>query len=138
MGMEQVHWVYGMESKHTVSVSTLFGCVVFYLTLQVISSAAIMCSPLFLGNGIVEYDMNIDGSGSFSGDTDGIMPHDFGITATHICNTGFVLTGGDAVRTCGDGLGVMGEWSGEELACQCKQMWAQICKCYHYLQLMQL
>ncbi len=38
---------------------------------------------------------------------------DYGTTATLTCNEGFVLVGGDAVRTCGD----EGEWSGDELNC---------------------
>ena len=93
-------------------------------------STAIRCSSLSLDNGIVEYTPSTDGSGLFSGDFSGsglfgdpdtLSQYDYETIATHKCNTGFVLTVGDVERTCGDGNGVNGEWSGTAPVCQC--MW---------------
>ena len=78
--------------------------------------AAILCPALFLTNGVVEYVVGnnvgsgegIKGSGFGSGDM-----FNFGTDATLACNDGFVLVGGDALRTCGD----EGEWSGQESTC---------------------
>jgi len=42
---------------------------------------------------------------------------DHGVTATHMCNTGFFLEG-TSVRTCqGDGVNVVGSWTGAHPAC---------------------
>ncbi len=74
----------------------------------------------------MEYNSNIDGSGLLFpyGDiasgfiSGGLSQYDFGTAATLTCNTGFSLTGGDSVRTCDNGKGVEGEWSGEQPDCQ--------------------
>ena len=93
-------------------------------------STAIRCSSLSLDNGIVEYTPSTDGSDLFSGDFSGsglfsdpdiLSQYHYGTIASHKCNTGFVLTVGDLERTCGDGNGVNGEWSGTASVCQC--MW---------------
>ena len=42
---------------------------------------------------------------------------DFRTTATYGCNTGFGLSGGDTVSTCG---GPTGQWSGIAPSCECK------------------
>ncbi len=51
-----------------------------------------------------------DGSSPLSGDEEMFA---FGTNVTLACNDGFVLVGGDGVRTCGD----EGEWSGQESTC---------------------
>ena len=58
-----------------------------------------------------------DGSGTYSGDV-----ATYGTIALHSCDAGFVLTGGDAVRTCGDGVGVSGVWSGDAPICTRKSL----------------
>ena len=86
--------------------------------------------PLSFDNGIVEYTSSTDRSSLFSGDFSGsgffVNPdvsfqYDYGTIAIHKCSTGFVLTVGDVERTCGDGNGVNGEWSGTAPLCQCMQ-----------------
>ena len=74
----------------------------------------IICPPLVLGNGSVEYSSD----GAVSGGI-GVFST-YGTIATHSCNDGFVLTVGDVERTCGDGNGVHGEWSGMAAGCECK------------------
>ena len=68
---------------------------------------AILCRALLLLNGNVSYS---DGSSPLSGDEEMFA---FGTNVTLACNDGFVLVGGDGVRTCGD----EGEWSGQESTC---------------------
>ena len=46
---------------------------------------------------------------------------DHGTTATYVCDEGYGLTGGDAVRTCsGGGESQVGEWSGSPPSCDSK------------------
>ena len=48
---------------------------------------------------------------------------DHGTTATYVCNEGYGLTGGDAVRTCiGGGESQVGEWSGSSPSCDSKSL----------------
>ena len=98
---------------------SLFGILIF---------TAIMCGSLTVANGTVEFSQNQQESGFFSGDitasgffagTDDTALYDYGTTARHSCDDGFVLTAGDVERTCGDGDGVNGEWSGIASVCEC-------------------
>ena len=42
----------------------------------------------------------------------------FGTTATYTCSSGFSVTAGDVIRTCGgDGSSTMGVWNGMEPTC---------------------
>ena len=49
-------------------------------------------------------------------DDDGMAPYDHGATATYSCNEGFHLNG-VSTRTCEDGTGTMGLWSGSAPSC---------------------
>ena len=57
-----------------------------------------------------------DGSISYTMDDNGVAPFDHGAIATYTCNQGFLLNG-DFIRTCGDGMGTMGSWSGSAPSC---------------------
>ena len=57
---------------------------------------------------------------SYRGDSDGSSPYDYNTAATHTCNEGFFMTAGNVVRTCGNGEGVNGAWSGTAPTCTCK------------------
>ena len=52
-------------------------------------------------------------------DADGMAPYDHGATATYSCNEGYYLNG-VSTRTCGDGTGTMGSWSGSAPSCDGK------------------
>lgn len=59
-------------------------------------------------------------NGSIVYATDNVSPFDFGTTAAHSCNLGFVLVGA-AVRSCGgNGTSVTGEWDLGAPFCQCE------------------
>ena len=45
-----------------------------------------------------------------------MAPYDHGATATYSCDEWYFLNG-DAVRTCGDGVGTMGTWDGMAPSC---------------------
>ena len=49
-------------------------------------------------------------------DDDGMPPYDYSATATYSCDEGFYLNGA-STRTCGDGTGKIGSWSGSEPSC---------------------
>ena len=50
--------------------------------------------------------------------SDSTEPYDYGTIATNQCDSGYELTGGDAVRTCtGDGSSPVGQWNGTAPAC---------------------
>ncbi len=70
--------------------------------------AAITCPSLpLLDNGVIVY------SAASS------APYEFGTTATYSCNTGYGLTGGDAVLSCdGDGDSPAGVWNGTIVTCE--------------------
>ena len=73
------------------------------------SHAAIVCEALILHNGLVSYSSN-----------NTVPPFFFGTVATFECVSGHSLSG-NGERTCfGDGLDTVGEWSGENVSCQCK------------------
>ena len=86
-----------------------------------------MCPPLVLNNGSIQLNSSDDGfsrdsDDGFSGDSDGSgsYPGDgatYGTVALHSCDAGFVLTGGNTTRVCGDGEGVSGVWSGRQPVC---------------------
>ena len=62
-------------------------------------------------------------NGQITFSSDRIAPFEFGTTATYSCDNGYMLTGGDTVRTCaGDGSSDIGAWSGAAPTCQCKEM----------------
>ena len=43
----------------------------------------------------------------------------FATTATYMCSSGFSVTAGDVIRTCGgDGSSPAGVWSGNEPTCE--------------------
>ena len=53
--------------------------------------------------------------------TDATSPYEFGTVATYVCNSGFGLSGGVAVRTCGgDDSDPAGTWSGTAPSCLCR------------------
>ena len=45
-----------------------------------------------------------------------MAPYDHGATATYSCDEWYFLNG-DAMRTCGDGVGTMGTWDGMAPSC---------------------
>ena len=61
--------------------------------------------------------MLINGMISYVGDDDDAVPYDYNTMATHTCNEGFFMASGNSQRTCGDGEGVNGEWSGMAPMC---------------------
>ena len=65
--------------------------------------SAVVCPILSLSNGNVHYNKE--------------APYSHSTVATHTCNEGYFLVG-PAIRTCGDGSGVDGEWTPEEPVCQ--------------------
>ena len=77
-----------------------------YVALQ---NSAIECAALSIANGVIEFEM----------DADDMAPYDHGATATYSCNEGFHLNG-VSTRTCGDGTGTMGSWSGSAPSCDGK------------------
>ncbi len=70
-------------------------------------TAAITCIMLpLLDNGVIDYSAASP------------APYEFGTTARYLCNTGYGLTGGDAVLSCeGDGFSTNGTWSGAIPTC---------------------
>ena len=58
--------------------------------------------------------------------TDTVSDYEFGTTATYSCESGYGLSGGSTVRTCGpdlDGNGdIVGGWSGQASDCLRKQL----------------
>ena len=72
------------------------------------------------GDGSGAYSGVSEGSGAYSGVSEGSAAGsgdviEYGTVVTYTCNIGYVLTGGDALRTCSD----EGEWSGGEPTCDC-------------------
>ncbi len=60
-----------------------------------------------LTNGIIEYSESVTSLG-------------FMATATYNCNTGYALSGGDSVSTCGASSSGAGEWTGIPPTCERK------------------
>ena len=74
-------------------------------------SPVIMCSSL---------PAPLNGSITFVVDT--TPTFDFMTTAMYKCDPGFALSGGDEVRICEEGpVESVGEWSGTEPTCDCKE-----------------
>ncbi len=73
-------------------------------------TTAHMCdSPPPLENGRITYSLNQT------------MPFSFGTLATYTCDNGYVLVGGESVRTCdGDDTSPIGYWTGSDPVCNCK------------------
>ena len=99
---------------------------------------AVRCGSLTLVNGRVEFSQSPEESGFFSGDDiasgffggiDDTALYIYGTTARHSCDNGFILTVGDVERTCGNGNGVNGEWSGTAPVCQCMLYRKSFSKC---------
>ena len=58
-------------------------------------------------------------NGEINFSLDNIAPFDFGTNATYSCDSGFGLSGGDAVRTCdGGGSSPNGVWDGAAPTCE--------------------
>ena len=70
---------------------------------------ATFCTSLpAVANGMITYS------------TDPASSYDYGTNATLTCNFGFFLEGTE-VRTCsGDGINIVGTWSGQDSACSGK------------------
>ncbi len=76
--------------------------------------AAIVCPAL---------PLPIDGQISFSASS-----YTVNVTATYSCNTGYGLTGGDAVLPCeGDGSSTTGAWIGTPASCEGMKRSVHVC-----------
>ena len=61
-------------------------------------------------------------NGQITFSDDRTAPFELDTTATYSCDDGYILSGGDPVRTCtGDSSSDVGVWSGIALTCQCKR-----------------
>ncbi len=69
-----------------------------------------MCDSLPpLENGAVAYSLNQT------------MLLSFGTVATYTCDTGYVMSAGEAVRSCdGDDASTIGYWTGPDPVCTCE------------------
>ena len=69
-----------------------------------------MCAELSTPtNGAILYSTNMT------------APYNFGTKATYVCDSGFGISGGDRIRTCGGMVThTEGIWSGVAATCECK------------------
>lgn len=70
-----------------------------------------------------------NGAIAFADDT--TIPHDVATVATYSCNIGYMLIGGDSMRTCTTvPESIEGEWSGTEPSCtrKCEEYFCWNCR----------
>ncbi len=85
----------------------LIGQISSFLFKPTTNLAAIVCPALNISNGRVYYRDDVDGR----------FPYDFSSIAYFECNKAHRLIGNDT-RVCGNGEGIVGEWSGETPMCE--------------------